>query len=210
LARDDSEPEAAAEAEAEPEPTDKPRKKRRRKRKRSQKKDGEKRRRNGPTAGKKADDDGDQPSKWSRYLWVALVVAGVFELWLFGYRGHIEVCVGRQGEHDFALLGTPRNDDNTRRFPTCEKRLNIGITGKFDKQQEDAMIHACRRATILRGKRAALECAIGNKGIKGLEGIKGIKSIDGAKAWEHRTTTGWCPPWHDHYYKRLFWFLNRD
>jgi len=124
------------------------------------------------------------------WIWLALLVVALVELYMFGRRGHIEVCVARQGEHDFALIGTPRTEENTRRYPTCEKRLNVGILSHFDEAKEDAMIHACRRATILRGKRAALECALA------------------AEGWEHRETTAWCPPWHDHYYKRLFWFLD--
>jgi hypothetical protein len=122
-------------------------------------------------------------------LWLVLLAAGLFELWLFGRRGHIEVCVGRQGVHDFALLGQPRTEENTQRYPSCEKRLNIGVRSHFDELVEDGMLHACRRATILRGKDATLACAIKFEG------------------WEHRVAVEHCPPWHDHYYQRLFWFL---
>jgi hypothetical protein len=141
----------------------------------------------GKRKGTKQDRDG--PGRW---VWLALLVIAVVEVWLFGNRGHIEVCVGREGEHDFALLGSPRNEDNTRRYPTCEKRLNVGITSHFDEARDDAMIHACRRATILRGREVALKCAL---------------AIEG---WEHRLSSSWCPPWHDHYYQRLFWFLDGD
>jgi hypothetical protein len=133
-----------------------------------------------------------KPRRRGLYWAVGLFLAALFELWLFGRRGHIEVCVGRQGEHDFALLGTPRTDENTRRYPSCEKRLNLGVTSHYDEAVEDAMLYACRRANILRGRDAILICAVKEDG------------------WEHRVVTSWCPPWHDHYYKRLFWFLDRD
>jgi len=125
-------------------------------------------------------------------VWLALVVIAIFEMWLFGRRGHIELCVAREGVHDFALLDTPRTDDNTRRYPTCEKRLNIGITSHFEQAIEDAALHACRRANILRSKEEAIACVLQQAG------------------WQRRTRTTWCPPTHDHYYKRLFWFAFDD
>ena len=93
------------------------------------------------------------------------------------------------GKHDFALIGTPRDDSNTRRYPTCEKRLNIGLSSHYQEAHEDALLRACQRATVLRGKAMTIACAL---------------SLEG---WQQRTEDSWCPPWHDHYYKRLFWFL---
>jgi hypothetical protein len=136
------------------------------------------------------DEKGEEsPSGRGRYVWLALLAVGLFELWLFGRRGHIEVCVAKEGVHDFALLGQKRTDENTRRFPTCEKRLNLGITSSFDDAREEAMLRACHRANILRGKQATLVCAIEEDG------------------WQHRLTVEHCPPWHDHYYQRMLWFL---
>jgi hypothetical protein len=117
-----------------------------------------------------------------------LLAIGVVELWAFGSRGHINLCVGREGVHDFSLVGQDRNDENTRRYPSCEKRVNIGITSHYDEANEDAAINACRRATILRPKAETIACVIKEAG------------------WQHQVETKWCPPWHDHYYKRLFWF----
>lgn len=121
-------------------------------------------------------------------LWLVLLAIGIAEVFLFGSRGHIEVCVARDGVHDFALLGQERNDENTQRYPTCEKRLNIGITSHFDEVLEGATIHACTRANILRSTTEKAICVIKEDG------------------WQHRVVTDWCPPWHDHYYKRLLWF----
>jgi hypothetical protein len=133
------------------------------------------------------------PKKSRGRVWaIALLAAAVFELWLFGRRGHLEVCVARDGEHDFALLGQPRTEENTRRYPTCEKRFNLGVTSHYDEAVEDGMLHACRRANILRGREAILLCALKEGG------------------WQHRVEESWCPPWHDHYYKRLFWFAFGD
>lgn len=123
-------------------------------------------------------------------VWLVLLVAGLIEIWLFGRRGHIEVCVAKTGVHDFALLGQPRDEENTRRYPTCEKRYNIGILSKHTEAVDDATLHACRRANILLGKEAIILCAMKEDG------------------WQHRVTEEQCPPWHDHYYQRLFWFLH--
>ncbi len=125
----------------------------------------------------------------ARYLWVVLLGIGLLEVWLFGRRGHVEVCVAKEGVHDFALIGQKRTDANTRQYPTCDKRLNLGITSSYEDAVKDAELHACHRANILRGKEATLICAIEQEG------------------WQHRLTEQHCPPWHDHYYKRMFWFL---
>jgi hypothetical protein len=173
--------------EAEPAP------KRKRRRKRSKRRGG-----SNPTAdGRAASESKQDPDaaggakpkrKWPN-PWLILLAVGVLEVWLFGRRGHLEVCVARDGEHDFALLGTPRDDSNTKRYPTCEKRLNIGLTSRYQQAHDDAMLRACQRATVLRGKTMTIACAL---------------SLEG---WQQRTEESWCPPWHDHYYKRLFWFL---
>ncbi len=135
------------------------------------------------------------PSRWEALRgrwWILLVAIGLIELYLFGSRGHVEVCVAREGVHDFALLGSERTEENTQRFPTCEARRNIGITSHYDEVVEAATIHACTRANILRSTTEKAICVIRQDG------------------WQHRVHTAWCPPWHDHYYKRLFWFAFDD
>jgi hypothetical protein len=124
-----------------------------------------------------------------RFLWIAIAAFGLAELWLFGAKGDIRVCVARDGEHDFSLVDTPRTEDNTQRYPSCERRLNVGLRSHFEERVEDAMLHACRRATILRGKEATIACALEEAG------------------WTHRVEAKWVPPWDAAYYKRLFWFF---
>ena len=142
-----------------------------------------------PSSGDSASSEDSASKDWGRYVWPVLLVVGLVELWMFGRRGHIEVCVAKDGVHDFALLGQTRTDDNTRQFPTCETRFNLGITSDYDDLLQTAMLQACHRANILRGKEATLICAIKEDG------------------WQHRVTETHCPPWHEHYYKRMFWFL---
>lgn len=128
-----------------------------------------------------------RPSR-ARYVWPALVLIGLFEVWLFGRRGHIEVCVAKDGVHEFGLLEEKRTDANTRQYPTCDKGLNLGILGSYDETLESTMVRACHRANILVGREATLICAVKEDG------------------WQHRVTETHCPPWHDHYYQRMFWF----
>lgn len=141
---------------------------------------------------------GQEPTKapekrsWGKWIWPTLLIVGLFELWLFGRRGHLEVCVAKQGVHDFALLAEKRTDANTRRYPTCESRQNLGVVSSYDDARTDAVVRACHRANILRGKdarEATLICAVEEDG------------------WQHRVTEAQCLPWHDHYYERMLWFL---
>lgn len=125
----------------------------------------------------------------SRLVWLAILAFGLTELWLFGRNGDLRVCVVRAGEHDLALVDTPRTDENTRRYPSCERRQNVGLRSHYAERVEDAMIHACRRATILRGRQATLDCALKRDG------------------WEHHVEGRWVAPWEPAYYQRLFWFL---
>lgn len=125
----------------------------------------------------------------ARFVWPLVLGVGLLELWIFGNKGEIQVCVAREGEHDFSLIGQPRTDENTRRYPTCEKRFDLGLRGHYDERVEDAALHACRRATILRGRDHTIACFLQRGG------------------WQHRIETRWVAPWEAPYYERLFWFL---
>jgi len=201
-----SDEEPASEASDE-EPAPKPKKKRRKKRPKKPPTDAEgaarpkkkrKKKRKRPRADDDADtderDEGDQedgdeaPKRRIPWLAIILVIAAV-ELFLFGSRGRIEVCVAKEGVHDFALLGTPRTEDNTARYPSCETRWNIGMKSNYDELKTDAVVNACRRANIFRGKEAILTCAV---------------EADG---WKHRISADFVMPWAPQYRKRLFWFL---
>lgn len=130
-----------------------------------------------------------QPQRRSnlpRYLLLLMAFGGI-EIALFGSNGHVKVCVARE-QADFALLDLTRTPENTRRYPTCERRLNIGLTSELERATGDAHILACRRATILQDRRATLNCAT-------------------EQQWHKHLTLSWCPPWHEHSYKRLLWFL---
>ena len=138
---------------------------------------------------KKDDGEGDEaPKRRIPWLAIILVIAAV-ELFLFGNRGRIEVCVAKEGVHDFGLVGTPRTEDNTASYPSCETRLNIGMKSRYDDLKTDAVVQACRRANMFRGKEAILTCAV---------------EADG---WTHRITTDFVKPWEPEYRKKLFWFL---
>lgn len=123
-----------------------------------------------------------------RWWWV-LPVAAVVEFWFYGYRGHIEACVGKRGETDFDLVGKERTDENRWRFPRCEQRINLGLRSNYDARVEEAVRVACRGATLFRHQGEQDAC------------------MEGRDGWEVRIDTSHCPPWHAHYYEHLFWFL---
>jgi len=165
------------------EPAKKPARKKKRKRKRKK--------RSAPESAVReaeAEKGERRPRRW----WIALVVIGLIELFLFGSRGRIRVCVAHEGEHDFALIDQPRTEENTRRYPTCEKRTNVGIVSHFDEARDHAMLTACQRAAVLRPKHVVYQCALPEDG------------------WQHRVETSFVPPWDPVYYKRLFWFAFDD
>jgi hypothetical protein len=124
-----------------------------------------------------------------RGSWLVLLACLLLvELMVYGRRGHVQVCVGRQGEHDFALLGHERRDHNRHRFPSCERRYNLGVRSHFERARDAAALHACRRATLLRPQPVTVSCAAARDG------------------WQHRIRAEHCPPWHEHFYKKLLWF----
>lgn len=129
-----------------------------------------------------------ESKKRGRWWWI-LPAAAVVEFWVYGYRGHVEVCVGKQGQTDFALIGKERTDENRWRFPRCEERLNLGLRSHYDERVDEAVRVACRGATIFRNQGEMDIC------------------VDGKDGWEVRIETSQCPPWHAHYYEHLFWFL---
>lgn len=122
--------------------------------------------------------------------WYVLVGLLVVEFWLYGRRGYIEVCVGTEGETDFALVGKERSDANRWAFPRCEQRLNIGLFSRYDEVVEEATSVACRGATIFRHQGEGKACTK-------QEG-KWVRKIDARQV----------PPWHAVFYEHLFWFLH--
>lgn len=169
--------EETSETEVDAEPSPRPkRKKRKKKRKRRAKKD---RAEEGKTSG--------EPER-RRPWWALLLVIGLIELFLFGSRGRMRVCVAHEGEHDFALVDQPRTEENTRRYPTCVKRTNVGIVSEYDDVRTEATGYACQRAAVLRPTSVLYQCILEQDG------------------WQHRVETSFVPPWDPIYYRRLFWF----
>ncbi len=153
-----------------------------------------KKRRKKRRAKKKAEQEAEQAAETQAELprrrpwWLLLLLIGLVELFLFGSRGRMRVCVAHQGEHDFALVDQPRTEENTRRYPTCVKRTNVGIVSKYDDVMTEATGYACQRAAILRPTDVLYQCILEKDG------------------WEHRVETSFVPPWDPIYYRRLFWF----
>lgn len=128
------------------------------------------------------------PKRGSRW-WYALVVVLVVEFYVYGRGGEIQVCVGKEGQHDFALIGQERDDGNRWKFPRCELRENLGLRSHYDELVADATQSACRGQTLLR-----------NRG----EGGACLEQKDG---WQRQVETRFVPPWDPRYYQHLLWFL---
>ncbi|MBC8072125.1 MAG: hypothetical protein IAG13_27640, partial [Deltaproteobacteria bacterium] len=121
--------------------------------------------------------------------WSFVLAALVIEFAIYGHAGHIEVCVGKQGETDFTLSGQARTDDNRWKFPRCEERVNLGLVSHREQLTKEAVHVACRGATIFRHQGEGKACTEGKAG------------------WEQHIEASQCPPWHGHFYAHLFWFL---
>ncbi len=130
-----------------------------------------------------------RPRRWTSKLWWALPVLMIVEFYFYGHNGRLEICVGKQGDTDFALVGQKRTDDNRWKFPRCETRLNLGLRSQYDTQVAEGTEVACRGATIFRYKGEAKACTAAEQG------------------WQHRVEGHFVPPWDPAYYEHLFWFF---
>lgn len=139
--------------------------------------------------------EADSEGKGRRW-WILILLAIFVELWVYGRRAEIRVCVAKQGVHDFALVGTEPNDKTRWKIPRCESRVNLGLRSNYDLLDEDAAKHACRGATLLRLRLR-------------LRG-EGPNCIAGKDGWSKQIETGYMWPWDSRYYSHLFWFLGSD
>ena len=122
-------------------------------------------------------------------LWWALPILMVIEFYVYGHNGRLEICVGKEGDTDFSLVGQERTDANRWKFPRCETRENLGLRSQHDAKVKEGIEAACRGATIFRHQGEAKVCVAGEQG------------------WQHRVEGRFVPPWDPAYYRHLFWFL---
>ena len=142
----------------------------------------------GKTEGK--GDDGGEGKVGRKFSWWWLLPAAMLvEFYIYGRHGYIDVCVGKEGQTDFTLVGKARTDDNRWKFPRCERRTNLGLRSTYDEKLADGVKVACRQATLFRNQGEAAQCETAEGG------------------WVHQVDTSFCPPWDPNYYKHLFWFL---
>ena len=113
----------------------------------------------------------------------------VIEFYVYGHNGRLEICVGKEGDTDFSLVGQERTDANRWKFPRCETRENLGLRSQHDAKVKEGIEAACRGATIFRHQGEAKVCVAGEQG------------------WQHRVEGRFVPPWDPAYYRHLFWFL---
>ncbi|MCA9707578.1 MAG: hypothetical protein KDK70_17125 [Myxococcales bacterium] len=122
-------------------------------------------------------------------LWWALPVLMIVEFYVYGHDGRLEICVGKEGDTDFSLVGQERTDENRWKFPRCETQLNLGLRSTKETAVPEGIKVACRGATIFRHQGETKACIAGEGG------------------WEHRVQGHFVPPWEPAYYRHLFWFL---
>lgn len=122
-------------------------------------------------------------------LWWALPIVMLVEFYVYGHNGRLEICVGKEGDTDFSLVGQERTDANRWKFPRCETRENLGLRSQQEERAKEGIEAACRGATIFRHQGEAKVCVAGEQG------------------WQHRVEGSFVPPWDPAYYRHLFWFL---
>lgn len=140
------------------------------------------------TAGKAAATTAPVRRRASR-LWWALPILMLVEFYVYGHNGRLEICVGKEGDTDFSLVGQERTDANRWKFPRCETRENLGLRSQQAERVKEGLEAACRGATIFRHQGEAKACIAGEQG------------------WQHRVQGRFVPPWDPAYYRHLFWFL---
>ncbi len=134
-------------------------------------------------------DRGQAAERKTSKLWWALPILMLVEFYMYGHNGRLEICVGKDGDTDFSLVGQERTDENRWKFPRCETRLNLGLRSEREARVEEGIKVACRGATIFRHQGEAKACVSGDKG------------------WIHQVEGHFVPPWDKAYYQHLFWFL---
>jgi hypothetical protein len=122
-------------------------------------------------------------------LWWALPILMLVEFYVYGHNGRLEICVGKEGDTDFSLVGQERTDANRWKFPRCETRENLGLRSQRDERVQEGIEAACRGATIFRHQGESKVCVAGEQG------------------WQHHVDGHFVPPWDPAYYRHLFWFL---
>jgi hypothetical protein len=122
-------------------------------------------------------------------LWWALPILMLVEFYVYGHNGRLEICVGKEGDTDFSLVGQERTDANRWKFPRCETRENLGLRSQRDERVKEGVEAACRGATIFRHQGESKVCVAGEQG------------------WQHHVDGHFVPPWDPAYYRHLFWFL---
>ena len=78
------------------------------------------------TAAPAANAESSAPKRRGGRWWMLLLGVLVIEFYVYGSRGEIEVCVGKAGEHDFALLGQERTDANRGNSPAASSARTWG------------------------------------------------------------------------------------
>jgi hypothetical protein len=131
----------------------------------------------------------DSKSKSGGRWWAILGVIMLVELFVYGRRAEIEVCVGKEGVHDFELRDQARDDANRWKFPRCETRMNLGLRSRYDERVQEAVAVACRGATLFRNRGESKPC------------------LEQADGWQHRIDARYVWPWDPRFYEHLFWFL---
>jgi hypothetical protein len=125
------------------------------------------------------------------YWTIAVISLVLLELYFYGRRGALRVCVAKEGVHDWALIGQQRNDQNRWKFPFCEERRNLGLRSEFDDLAFQAVKTACHRATLMHFKNEKDSCIAMEKG------------------WRRKVITRQIMPWEKSFYRRLFWLERR-
>lgn len=119
------------------------------------------------------------------FFWL---LAGILliEIVIYGWRGDIQVCVAKEGVHDFKLIGAETTEQNRWQIPRCEERTNLSMFSHYEEQVTNAKQVACGKAASfkLRGEKDAC-----------------VRSSDG---WKWRAETSNVMPWDLRIYKTMF------
>ena len=120
---------------------------------------------------------------------IAIVSILLVELYVFGSRGSIQVCVGREGVTDFSLRDQRPTAETRGRVPSCETRYNVGMRSYFDDRLKEATYLACRRATIVSGIEERAAC------------------FGSMRPWQKQVEVRYVAPWEQVFYETFLWFL---
>ena len=83
------------------------------------------------------------------WFWLSVAVLFCAELYVFGHDGELSACVGKEGTHDFSLIGGEHDESQRWALPYCQSGENLGMVSHREELAARARNISCQQAAAL-------------------------------------------------------------